>query len=548
MKLSGVSKTKSKQIGKFGFWLCLIWGLIVWAPAFACAQEIPEFELPADAPTSAEFRERGLQFYLKELELYQEKTQDSPEVKKVVAPFIRASLELIANAERDEQPKVREKVTQLAVHAMASGSEDPIFLIHASLSCQHKKEYAQAIGLADRAIEQFDKLDSYPRAMRSVLIWRFVSMELGNGQFVNHWRGKVDPWRDEVYKELPEFLVYGASLPEGHRHTFAFLNKIINAVGTNDQDAAKQLKLIGDVVDEYSKHEDKDDWLLEMANGAFLRKMAWKLRGSGFAGTVKPRGWAKFGELMPKASQHFRAAYELHPEYPEAAAKLIGVAMAGHDDESTWHWFEKAIAAEVDHTPAYDSMSWALRPRWGGSHDAMIEFGKRCNASGRYDTLVPMELPFKLINIKSEGVSWKEIFKRPGLFDEVMDCCEKLLEDPSRANPDGALRGEWTRVLTNQICLATVADKHEKALELWKKLGDHEPPSYVTRYYNVSPEYSRSRSHAYIEFGDELREMRALAAPPRTNLEGKRKLLAGFEDLVQSSADPGHTIKTMTRC
>jgi hypothetical protein len=107
---------------------------------------------------------------------------------------------------------------------------------------------------------------------------------------------------------------------------------------------------------------------------------------------VKEKGWEGFAGHLAKAREHLVAAYRLDPSRPEAAAEMIPVTMGQNSEgESEEVWFERAVKAQVDFAPAYVSMSWALRPRWGGSTEAMYKLADRCASSDRFDTSVPYQ-------------------------------------------------------------------------------------------------------------------------------------------------------------
>jgi hypothetical protein len=52
-------------------------------------------------------------------------------------------------------------------------------------------------------------------------------------------------------------------------------------------------------------------------------------------------------------------------------------------------WFDRAIAAQIDHAPAWSDMRWGLRPRWYGDEQAMLAFGEAALNTGRFDSDVP---------------------------------------------------------------------------------------------------------------------------------------------------------------
>lgn len=166
----------------------------------------------------------------------------------------------------------------------------------------------------------------------------------------------------------------------------------------------------GDVVTRLEAVPGVDACLRETVRGAFEKRIAWDERGGGFANTVDRNQWQRFGERLEKASSHLGKAWTLDPRRPTAPTALIGVAMAGGtppgENEETW--FNRAIVAQVDHWEAYAAMLWALRPRWGGSHEAMEAFGRRALDGGRFDTVAPFAYLEALRGILEDGggLSW----------------------------------------------------------------------------------------------------------------------------------------------
>jgi hypothetical protein len=90
----------------------------------------------------------------------------------------------------------------------------------------------------------------------------------------------------------------------------------------------------------------------------------------------------------------------MHPDRPEAAAHMVTVAMAGHAaNGDARHWFEQAINAQVDYDAAWVNYRQSLLPRWGGSHEEMLELGRLALATGRFDTDVPHRYYYQLWSI-----------------------------------------------------------------------------------------------------------------------------------------------------
>src|SRR5262249_4269138 len=150
--------------------------------------------------------------------------------------------------------------------------------------------------------------------------------------------------------------------------------------------------------------------------------LAWQARGGGWASTVTPQGWAGFKEHLEKAAQHFSEAYKLGPQYPEAAAEMITVAMAGGapDGETPRLWFDRAVKAQLDYLKAYQNYLFSLMPRWGGTHEQMYMFGRECLQTNRFDTFVPYEMLSAFESIYSDIGGDFDLFKSPGVYEDLI--------------------------------------------------------------------------------------------------------------------------------
>jgi len=96
-----------------------------------------------------------------------------------------------------------------------------------------------------------------------------------------------------------------------------------------------------------------------------------------------------FSELN-LARDHLKHAWELEPKYPEPATAMITVAMGDpRPDETPRTWFDRAIASQIDYYSAYDSYSYSLTPKWGGSDERRFNFAVECLDSGPLGYLYP---------------------------------------------------------------------------------------------------------------------------------------------------------------
>ncbi len=123
------------------------------------------------------------------------------------------------------------------------------------------------------------------------------------------------------------------------------------------------------------KQPHASPWILAMLRGEKALHVLRRAKAG--------RATADAQHLLAAAHDAFTKAYQWHPEYPAAAARLIALPGAG---ETARLWFDRAVAANFDTPDAYVAYRATL------SAAERLTFGRQCLATGRFDTLVPWEL------------------------------------------------------------------------------------------------------------------------------------------------------------
>ena len=123
-----------------------------------------------------------------------------------------------------------------------------------------------------------------------------------------------------------------------------------------------------------------EPWLRRLTSGMKFADLAFDTRGHEFADKVKPEGWKGFYENMAAARKDLEEAWKLRPDRPEAPSEMLGVLLSGRTmpGESERLWFDRTVAAQMDFLGAYYKMINRLRPRWGGSYEELLAFGREC--------------------------------------------------------------------------------------------------------------------------------------------------------------------------
>lgn len=237
-------------------------------------------------------------------------------------------------------------------------------------------------------------------------------------------------------------------------------------------------------------NEKADPWIVNVIGGHYHVQAAWAARGGGWAQSVTEEGWQQFFAHLEKARDCCAKAWELRPDYPEGAAQMITVAMGGGDrlNEDERKWFDRAVAAQLDHSPAYSAYRTSLRPRWGGSHARMIDYARECASTGRFDTGVPHEFIQVMLDIADDLDFQPAFWNAPGTYETAKQVCEGYAK--AETSPE---RADWYR--TYHAAAAWRTGRWADACALLDALGDR-APTQPFDHMGVFPRVAMSHAYA----------------------------------------------------
>jgi len=241
-----------------------------------------------------------------------------------------------------------------------------------------------------------------------------------------------------------------------------------------------------------------EPWVRLCFLGVAHHHEAWAARGHGWAKDVKPDAWKRFASLNAQARHELVEAWKLRPDRSETAYYMMGVA---EDDpvpgESPRLWFDRTVAARLDGLGAYDDMLRQLLPRWGGSYEEMLAFGREALDTGRFDTDVPLYALRAVTKIyddqkdETAGAGGAPIYERPETYPLLVQVLEGYLKEPKQAGNRARFESLW----------AIVADHARKPQEALAHL--HAGGFHLT---------SEAAGHLEDETRDEFAARIALAA------------------------------------
>lgn len=357
--------------------------------------DLGQLQFPPAARLHKLFLEELRQYSSREVDWYRDRTDDRVEIRELAERFLNECAEQgFGSASTDEQ---QERVLQSGVEALAAGSNDALVRCRyfERLGSLHPKYSVTSAGL--NLILDRERVGRYPPLVEV----RLRGMDSG-GIRQSGIEG-LNQRRNAFHQAVIRWLREESQQPENARVTNALLESLLSYPLANSWEILVRAAADGGV----------DRWLLHMHAGRTHRRMAWDVRGGGYASKVADEAWGPFRERLEKARIHFQHAWQLRPDRPEAAAYLVDIAKAHRADNgaTTTDWLNKAIAAELDHPQAYLFYEDSLLSRWGGGPERMIEFAERCLATDRFDSTVPDAVPRLVADlIDLEGISTTDMF------------------------------------------------------------------------------------------------------------------------------------------
>ncbi len=253
------------------------------------------------------------------------------------------------------------------------------------------------------------------------------------------------------------------------------------------------------------------DWAKCTLRGLAEKELAWVKRGAGWAQEVNNSQWKGFAEHLKSARDLLGQAVRLRPDRPEAAATMIAVAMGeGMDFTELRAWFDRSVSAQFDYSPAYKALLWSCRPRWGGSHELMLAFGKACAATKRYDTIVPSRLMTAAMDVTEELGEPRIAFRHEQVQQAMVEMSRGYLESSTSMPP-------LTRLLrrSNAAMCAFLADDDALAQQALDAAGTRLHHSTRQLLSTILMHEASLRAEVAADSGAYGEAIRTAATPPR---------------------------------
>lgn len=397
-----------------------------------------------ETPRRADYDAVRLASYLSLREgLYQKHSAGSPNDARAIE-YLRLWSEINTNPHSLIATK---ELLSKAKFLLEGNCQDPLVKYFIALNYHDSEDLDTAIRILKRCVVQAEE-GHYPAAFTYMCLKRLVSY---------HW--EQGSWATGEYKEGPIPADYLAAFKvatrrvlteptydffEGPRDLYA---SIANTIGSSRVHAEKPFTGIVDVILEETG-KAKPDWLTLTVRGSCFIEKAWQVRGGGWANEVKDESWPQFHKYLDLARVSLEAAWAADHTRPEPAELMIAVCMAqesGQREER--YWFDQALTAERDSNDAFEYLSFAWTPRWGGSLQMINDLGEEALVTKDFSSLLPMKYIDAVFMVQEDGMKFKDIearkaqdafFKSASVFARTKEVFEGyLMSDP---NPAGDVK------------------------------------------------------------------------------------------------------------
>lgn len=339
---------------------------------------------------------------------YQQHGHHDPRWDKAAASYLEAQAILSTGVAREH---TYQELIEPGQGLLKQGCDDPLVVLVVGNALFRSGYLKESQPLLERAAAGL-KARGYPPL---TLAWAYTDLAVLNheaGRKVNATPPRWRPLAIAAYVAAADKRNLG---PQEQRPVLWEIGKLMEGALQPFQ---------ADIVAALEAQPNSDPWIFHLLAGKQDHDVAWSYRGHGFITEVAPANLRKFEENERDARRHYEQAYALHPEYPEAALDMIGIAMsnAAGATSSPRVWFDRTVAAEFDWLQAYYAYINALLPRWGGTHEAMLDFAQECVNSGRFDTRVP-GMAYETVTTIAEQDREDAIWRNPRVWPMLQQYC-----------------------------------------------------------------------------------------------------------------------------
>lgn len=284
----------------------------------------------------------------------------------------------------------------------------------------------------------------------------------------------------EVRQETNRYLDLTLSLipailrdpsPSARASAFDLCERIMDVVKTVEGDRKPGFERVTAALEKAPGREA----FRETVTGYFYVKYAWDARGYGFANTVTDEANKLFQSRLHKAEAALKRAWRLDPADPQICVQMLWVAVGRALPRETMElWFRRAMAIDGDCLAACAAKLDYLMPKWHGTEEDVLAFGRACVKTENYES----DLPLVLVKGRQELADQAENRRAYLDREEVHRDLHEVMDGYLRRFPDS----KYLRTMFAKDLLE--AGDYKGAHEQFQKLG----PDYWQPFFKSQRE------------------------------------------------------------
>jgi len=223
-----------------------------------------------------------------------------------------------------------------------------------------------------------------------------------------------------------------------------------------------------DAIEKSLMKNSSDDYLPWYLKGNHYIDLAWNARTGETADKVTAEGWEGFKTNLVVAREALEHAWKLNPKQPNIAIQMMTVVLGqGSGREEMEIWFKRAMDLNTNSYEACSHKMNFLDPKWYGSDEDQLAFGRECGYSTNWGGNVPLilVLAHNDINLRLQGAAKANYWKQPEVWRDMKSAYDRFFE----------MRPEETQVYSDYAL-------HAYQAEQWDTLNAILPKLTTTNY------------------------------------------------------------------
>jgi hypothetical protein len=309
--------------------------------------------------------------------------------------------------------------------AIDAGCDDPMIRYLYIRYCQtgSRQAIAEAFCKAGLDMEQ----SSYPN-IRKFYAWQRASQQLiyayGYGTNIPAEMRQLPIWQD-AQANLQAALSDQTMPPE---EAYDCCHDLLNSwKGDSDHYAALYHAMDGGFPENW-----RNSAMILLLKGEAYTEMAWHARGGGYANTVTSDSWKLFSQHLAVAEKALTKAWQLNTNEPRIAIAMMTVELGqGQGRDRMELWFHRAMELDPNNYDACNSKLGYLEPKWYGSVQDMLAFGRECVQNQQWGGHVPLILMDAHVAIQREFTEDSQktnYWKQPNVWLDLKSAFDRFFE------------------------------------------------------------------------------------------------------------------------